>query len=117
MIDLLKPLIDWDVLPRHHAAPGDMIVAGDESTSVLFCLEHGTASGTAEYNHVAGDIISLCEALALDNYATRIEAITDCQLIMIRRATLETALRTGGKLVLPLSRSIAADVTQRRLAG
>jgi hypothetical protein len=36
---------------------------------------------------------------------------------MIRRATLETALRTGGKLVLPLSRSIAADVTQRRLAG
>jgi len=117
MIDLLKPLIDWDMLPRHRAAPGDMIISGEESTSTLFCLENGTATGPPEYDHAAGDILSLCEALALDNYATRIDAVTTCQLVMIRRATLETALKNGGRLVLPLSRSIAADVTQRRLAG
>ena len=45
MIDLLKPLIDWDALPRHRAAPGDVIIAGGESTSILFCLEHGEATG------------------------------------------------------------------------
>jgi len=43
MIDLLKPLIDRDALPRQRVAPGDVIIAGGESTSILFCLEHGEA--------------------------------------------------------------------------
>ena len=116
MIDLLKPLIDWDALPRHRAAPGDVIIAGGESTSILFCLEHGEATGPRETGHVTGDILSLCEVLALDSYATRIDAISACQLVVIQQSMLEAALRHGGRLVLPLSRSIAADVTQRQLA-
>ena len=117
MIDLLKPLIDWDALPRHKAAPGDVIIAGGESTSILFCLEHGEATGPQGNGHVTGDILSLCEALALDSYVTRIDAMGACHLVVIQQTMLETALRHGGRLVLPLSRSIAADVTQRQLAG
>ena len=117
MIDLLKPLIDWNALPRHQAAPGDVIIAGGESTSILFCLEHGEATGPHGNGHATGDILSLCEVLALDNYVTRFDAITACQLVVIQQIMLENALRYGGRLVLPLSRSIAADVTQRQLAG
>jgi len=35
---------------------------------------------------------------------------------VIHREMLERALHRGGRLVLPLSRSIAADITQRRKA-
>ena len=117
MIALLNPLIDWGALPRHPAAPGDVIIGGGEATSMLFCLEHGEATGPHRNGHATGDILSLCEGLALDSYVTRIDAISACQLVVIQQTMLETALRYGGRLVLPLSRSIAADVTQRQLAG
>ena len=62
-------------------------------------------------------MLGLCEVLALDHYVTRINAIDPCRLVVIHRETLESALERGGRLVLPLSRSIAADITQRRMAG
>ncbi|MGB2159740.1 MAG: hypothetical protein ACPH8C_05460 [Candidatus Puniceispirillaceae bacterium] len=117
MIDLLKSLIDWDALPRQQVAPGEVIIAGGESTSILFCLERGKATGPLGTDHDAGDILSLCEGLVLDRYATRIDAVDACDLVVLEQTMLETALRNGGRLVLPLTRSIAADVTQRQLAG
>lgn len=117
MIDLLKPLLDWTSLPRQTVDAGEVIIAGGESTSILFCLEDGTVSNTLDTSYGPGDLLGLCEALALDHYVTSIEATTSCRLAVIHRELLERALQRGGRLVLPLSRSIAADITQRRIAG
>ena len=117
MIDLLKPLLDWTSLPRQTVDAGRMIIAGGEPTSILFCLEDGTAISADGESYGVGDMLGLCEVLALDHYATRIDASAPCRLVAIHRETLEGALQRGGRLVLPLSRSIAADITQRRMAG
>jgi CRP-like cAMP-binding protein len=117
MIDLLRPLLDWTSLPRQNIDADRMIIAGGEPTSILFCLEDGIANGTDGIRYAAGELLGLCEVLALERYMTRIDAMTPCQLVVIHRETLEHALQRGGRLVLPLSRSIAADITQRRLAG
>ena len=117
MIDLLKPLIDWDRLPRQEVRPGEVIIAGGEPTSILFLLETGLAEGSDGHLFEDGELLALCEALALDHYTTRVVASAPCQLVVISKMMLEAALQRGGRLVLPLSRSIAADVTQRRLAG
>ena len=117
MIDLLKPLLDWTSLPRQTVDAGRMIIAGGEPTSILFCLEDGTARAADGTSYAVGDMLGLCEVLALEQYMTRIDAIDSCHLVVIHRETLENALQRGGRLVLPLSRSIAADITQRRLAG
>lgn len=117
MIDLLKPLLDWTSLPRQTVDAGRMIIAGGEPTSILFCLEDGTARAGDGTGYDVGDMLGLCEALALEQYMTRIDAIDPCRLVVIHRDTLESALQRGGRLVLPLSRSIAADITQRRMAG
>jgi len=117
MIDLLTPLLDWTSLPRQTVAADGVIIAGNEPTSILFCLEDGLASGADGTRYGAGDMLGLCEVLALEHYMTRIEARERCQLVVIHRDMLEGALQRGGRLVLPLSRSIAADITQRRMAG
>ena len=117
MIDLLKPLLDWTSLPRQTVGAGRMIIAGGEPTSILFCLEDGTADASDGTGYGVGDMLGLCEVLALDHYVTRINAIDPCRLVVIHREALESALERGGRLVLPLSRSIAADITQRRMAG
>jgi CRP-like cAMP-binding protein len=117
MIDLLKPLLHWTSLPRQTVDAEGVIIAGNEPTSMLFCLEDGFASGADGTGYGADDILGLCEVLALDNYTTRIVAVDRCHLVVIHRDILERALRHGGRLVLPLSRSIAADITQRRMVG
>lgn len=116
MIDLLKPLLDWASLPRQTADAKAVIIAGNEPTLMLFCLEDGIASGADGTHYGAGDLLGLCEVLALDHYATGIVAVEPCHLVVIHREMLERALHRGGRLVLPLSRSIAADITQRRMA-
>ena len=45
MIDLLKPLLHWTSLPRQTVDAEGVIIAGNEPTSMLFCLEDGFASG------------------------------------------------------------------------
>jgi len=117
MLDLLKPLIAWDHLPRQDVRAGEVIIAGGEPTSMLFLLEEGNATDLGGHHYHGGDVLALCEALALDSYTAHISASTPCRLVPISKAMLETALQRGGRLVLPLSRSIAADVTQRRMAG
>ena len=116
MIELLKSMIDWDAQPRRTAEAGAPIIAIGEPTTLIFCLESGTAADGDGRAYGDGDLIGLCEALALDSYRTPVTAASTCRLVAIRQETLETALKRGGKLVWPLSRSIASDITRRRLA-
>ena len=117
MHDILRPLIDWETCPQRSVSAGATIIAPGEPTSVVFLLKRGRARAADGSQFTDGDILSLCESLALDAYSSAVDAASDCELLAIRMDTLEEALRRGGRLVWPLSLSIAADVTQRRLAG
>ena len=117
MIDLLKSLIDWDAQPRHLVEAGTPIIASGEPTRLIFCLEDGQARDDDGHGYDAGDLLLVCEALALDHYRTSVTALEPCRLIAIREDVLEAGLKRGGRLVWPLSRSIASDITRRRLAG
>ncbi len=117
MIELLESMIDWETQPRRTVEVGAPIIASGEPTALIFCLETGTATDGEGRAYGDGDLIGFCEALALDRYNTPVTATSTCKLIAIRQETLETALNRGGKLVWPLSRSIASDITRRRLGG
>ena len=117
MIELLKSMIDWDAQPRRTAEAGAPIIACGEPTSLIFCLEAGTATDKEGNAYGDGDLIGLCEALALDSYSSPVTATGTCRLVAIRQETLEAALKRGGALVWPLSRSIASDIARRRLAS
>ena len=117
MIELLKSMIEWDAQPRWTVEAGAPIISSGEPTLLIFCLETGTATDDDGNAYGDGDLISLCEALALESYSTPVTAASACQLVAIRQEALETALKRGGTLVWPLSRSVAADIAQRRLAS
>ncbi|MEC7211704.1 MAG: hypothetical protein VXW25_06790 [Pseudomonadota bacterium] len=117
MIDLLKTLIDWEAQPRRAVESGTTIIASGEPTGLIFCLEAGQARDGDGLAYGAGDLLLVCEALALDAYHTAVEATAACQLVAIRQEVLEAGLKRGGRLVWPLSRSIASDITRRRLTG
>jgi len=117
MLELLKSMIDWNAQPSLEAEAGASIITSGEPTALIFCLETGTATDGEGRDYGDGDLIGFCEALALDRYNTPVTATSTCKLIAIRQETLETALNRGGKLVWPLSRSIASDITRRRLGG
>ena len=117
MIDLLKSLIDWQAQPRRTVEAGSAIIASGEPTGLIFCLEEGQARDGDGLGYEAGDLLLVCEALALETYRTPVEATEACRLVAIRQDVLEDGLKRGGKLVWPLSRSIASDITRRRLAG
>ena len=117
MIDLLKTLIDWEAQPRRAVETGTAIIASGEPTGLIFCLEAGEARDGDGLAYAAGDMLLVCEALALESYRTPVEATAPCQLVAIRQDVLEAGLKRGGRLVWPLSRSIASDITRRRLAG
>lgn len=117
MIDLLKSLIDRDSQPRRSVEAGMTVIAAGEPASLIFCLENGQAVAGGGLTYDAGDLLLICEALALDEYSTPVSATKPCRLVAIRQDVLEAGLKGGGKLVRPLSRSIASDITRRRLAG
>ena len=117
MLELLKSMIDWNAQPSLEAEAGASIIASGEPTALIFCLETGTATGGDGKAFGDGDLVSLCEALALESYSTPVTATSKCRLVAIRQETLEAALKRGGTLVWPLSRSIASDIARRRLAS
>ena len=117
MIELLKSMIEWDAQPRRMVEAGAPVIASGEPTSLIFCLEAGTATDNNGNAYGDGDLIGLCEALAFDSYSSPVTATDTCRLVAIRQETLETALKRGGALVWPLSRSIASDITRRRMAS
>ena len=117
MIELLESMIDWETQPRRTVEVGAPIIASGEPTALIFCLETGTATDADGRAYGDGDLVSLCEALALESYSTSVTASSKCRLVAIRQETLEAALKRGGTLVWPLSRSIASDIARRRLAS
>ena len=117
MLELLKSMIDWNAQPSLEAEAGAPIIASGEPTSLIFCLEAGTATDNNGNAYGDGDLIGLCEALAFDSYCSPVTAIGTCRLVAIRQETLEAALKRGGALVWPLSRSIASDIARRRMAS
>ena len=117
MLELLKSMIDWNAQPSLKAEAGASIIASGEPTALIFCLEKGTATDGEGRAYGDGDLIGFCEALALDRYNTPVIATSTCKLIAIRQETLETALKRGGTIVWPLSRSIASDIARRQLAS
>ena len=117
MLELLKSMIDLNAQPCLKADAGASIIASGEPTGLIFCLEAGQARDGDGLAYAAGDMLLVCEALALESYRTPVEATAPCQLVAIRQDVLEAGLKRGGRLVWPLSRSIASDITRRRLAG
>ena len=117
MIDLLKSLIDWDAQPRRLVEAGTPIIASGEPTRLIFCLEDGQARDDDGHDYGAGELLLVGESLALDHYRTSVAALAPCHLVAIHQDLLESGLKRGGRLVWPLSRSIASDITRRRLAG
>ena len=117
MLELLKSMIDWNAQPSLEAEAGAPIIASGEPTALIFCLETGTATDGDGRPYGDGNLVSLCEALALDSYSTPVTATSKCRLVAIRQETLEAALKRGGTLVWPLSYSIASDIARRRLAS
>ncbi len=117
MHDIILPLIDPAGCALRTVEAGRAIIAPGEPTSLLFLLRAGDARSSDGSCPVAGDMLSLCEALALDHYRSTVDAVSACELQVIPLPHLESAIRQGGRLAWPLSRSIAAEVTQRRLAG
>ena len=117
MLELLKSMIDWNAQPSLEAEAGASIIASGEPTALIFCLETGTATDGEGRAYGDGDLISLCEALALDSYSTPVTATSKCRLVAVRQETLQAALERGSTLVWPLSRSIASDIARRRLAS
>ena len=117
MIKLLESVIDWETQPRRTVEVDTPIIASGESTALILCLEIGTATDGDGRAYGDGDLISLCEALALDSYSTPVTATSKCRLVAVRQETLQAALERGSTLVWPLSRSIASDIARRRLAS
>ena len=117
MHDIILPLIDPNGCASRTVEAGRVIIAPGEPTSLLFLLRAGEARSSDGSYLVAGDVMSLCEALALERYRSSVDAVTACELQVIPLQHLESAIRQGGRLAWPLSRSIAAEVTQRRQAG
>jgi len=117
MHDIILPLIDPNGCASRTVEAGRVIIAPGEPTSLLFLLRAGEARSSDGSSFAAGDMLSLCEALALDRYQSAVDAVIACELQAIPRQDLEAAIKQGGRLAWPLSRSIAAEVTQRRLAG
>ena len=117
MIELLETMFEWETQPRQTVEAGTPIIASGEPTALIFCLETGTATDGDGRAYGDGDLISLCEALALDSYSTPVTATGTCHLVSVRQEWLEAALKRGGALVWPLSRSIASDIARRRLAS
>ena len=117
MHDIILPLINPNGFTPRSVEAGRVIIAPGEPTSLLFLLRDGEARSSDGSSLVPGDMPSLCEALALERYHSTVEAVTACELQVIPLQDLELAIRQGGHLAWPLSRSIVAEVTQRRLAG
>lgn len=117
MNETLTMLIDWNNQPRRIVASGGHVISAGDPTDLLYLLESGQARARDGMRCQTGDLVMVCEALSLAHYTTPVLAETECQIIILPQQMLEESLASGGAMVWPLSRSIAAEVTQRRLAS
>lgn len=117
MHETLTMLIDWNSHPRRIVASGALVISAGDPTDLLYLLDKGNARAGDGVSCLTGNLMMLCEALALTHYTTPVLAETECEIIILPQLQLQQSLASGGAMVWPLSRSIAAEVTQRRLAS
>ena len=129
----LLPFIDWNHHPRQIISPQERIITAGDPTDVLFLLEHGVAlapnaaldnqtrpNDTAKVStendmiYRTGALISLLEMLSLNVYRHDVLAYEKCRVIGINRHEIKAMWDRDDRLAWPLSRSIAATITQRR---
>ena len=113
----LKSLMDWRTHPRRIVEVNDPIILTGDCADTLFYIETGAARAGDGSCFSAGEFILLCETLALDIHKLSVKAAAPCQLVCLPLSMLEATLSSQSHLAWPLSRSIAADMMQRRLAG
>ncbi len=130
----LLPFIDWSHHPRQIIAPQDRIINSGDPTDNLFLLEDGVAlapkaslsnqqqpkniakRGLADdIIYKAGTLLSLLEMLSLEAYRHDVFAYAECRVIGINRHEIKAMWDRDSQLAWPLSCSIAATITQRRL--
>ncbi|MBU75066.1 MAG: hypothetical protein CMM73_05110 [Rhodospirillaceae bacterium] len=117
MRDKLATLIDWESHPRRIVASGSSIIIAGDPTDLLHLLDKGQAKAADGVMCLVGDLMLVCEALALTHYRTPVIAESACEVITLPQRLLQKSLADGSAIVWPLSRSIAAELTQRRLAS
>ena len=117
MRDTLAMLIDWERHPRRIVASGAPVIMAGDPTNLLYFLDKGKARAADGIMCLDGDLMLVCEALALTHYKTPVIAESPCEVITLPQHLLQKSLAEGSAMVWPLSRSIAAEITQRRLAS
>ena len=117
MRDILAMLIDWERHPRRIVAAGAPVIMAGDPTDLLHLLDKGQARAADGILCPDGNLMLLCEALALTHYRTPVIAESPCEVITLPQLLLQKSLADGSAMVWPLSRSIAAEITQRRLAS
>ena len=117
MRDTLAMLIDWESHPRRIVAVGTPVIMAGDPTDLLHLLDKGRARAADGIMCPDGHLMLVCEALALTHYRTPVFAESPCEVISLPQQLLQKSLAEGSAMVWPLSRSIAAEITQRRLAS
>lgn len=117
MRDTLATLIDWECHPRRILAAGAPVITAGDTTDLLYLLDKGKARAADGILCPHGNLMLVCEALALTHYRTPVIAESACEVITLPQQMLQKSLAKGSAMVWPLSRSIAAELTQRQLAS
>ncbi len=113
----LLSLIDWQTHPKWVVDAGDTIIEAGDAAETLFYLQQGVARTSDALIFPQGDIIMLAETLALEAHNQTVHACQPCHLVMIPLTQLKISLSAKNQVAWPMSRSIAADMIQRRVAG
>lgn len=117
MINALMTLVDWQRQPRRIVEAGELIIETGDAAETLFYLEQGLARTCDGTVLTQDEAILLCDTLARETHERSVFASTQCHLVVVPVYQLEASLSSQHKLAWPLSRSIAADMVQRPLAG
>ena len=117
MHDSLAMLIDWERHPRRIVTAGAPVIMTGDPTDFLHLLDKGQARAADGILCPDGNLMLVCEALALTHYRTPVIAESLCEVISLPQQLLQKSLAEGSPMVWPLSRSIAAQITQRQLAS
>jgi len=105
---------DWDNHPRRIITARDVIIKPDDPTDTAFYLLSGELKSSADADRIMpGATLSLIEFLACDSYMGTVTAVKKSVIIMLRRDEFRSLWQRHGKVLWPISCSLAADITKR----
>lgn len=105
---------DWDSHPRRIIAAHEVIIKPDDSTDTAFYLLSGEMKSTADDKILMpGATLSLIEFLAYENYVSTVSAVKKSVIIMLGRDEFRTLWQKHGKVLWPISCSLATDISKR----